>query len=94
MIRHIPYMRLLLQDQERCLFCLMHRNQHRELRKMKQQGVCSKEKNKIKPQGRKTNQTKTKLNAVDINSLPNKEIQNNSHINVHSTQKNGLTSLI
>lgn len=29
------------------------------------------------------------LNAVDINGLPNKEIQNNGHINIHSTQKNG-----
>ena len=53
---------------------------------MKQQGVCSKEKSKIKPQGRKKQQ---QLNAVDINGLPNKEIQNNGHINVHSTQKNG-----
>ena len=66
MIRHIPYMRLLLQDQERCLFCLMHRNQHRELRKMKQQGVCFKEKNKIKPQGRKTKQNKTNLKELPV----------------------------
>ena len=65
---------------------ILSRSQHGELRKMKQQGVCSKEKSKIKPQGRKKQQ---QLNAVDINGLPNKEIQNNGHINVHSTQKNG-----
>ena len=65
----------------------MSRNQHGELRKMKEQGVCSNEKSKIKPQGRKKQQQQ--LNAVDINGLPNKEIQNNGHINVHSTQKNG-----
>ena len=53
---------------------------------MKQQGVCSKEKSKIKPWGGVGTK---QLNAVDINGLPNKEIQNNGHINIHSTQKNG-----
>ena len=43
-------------------------------------GICSQQKNEIKPQEKI-------LNAIEINVLPDKGIQNNGHKNAHLAQK-------
>lgn len=61
-------MRLLLKDRERWLVYLIHRNQHRELRKiMRQMNMFqTKEQDKI---------SEKDLNKMKISDLPNKEFK-------------------
>lgn len=65
MIRFISETTLLPQDRERWLFHLMHRNQHRESKKMKD--MCFKQKDKIKPQ--------KALNEMEINNFLDKKFK-------------------
>jgi len=53
MTRFISYMRLFLQDWERHLFHLMHRNQPREKQNEETEACIPNERIRYKPQGKK-----------------------------------------
>ena len=63
--KFISYMRPLLQDWERWPFYLIHRNQHRESRKMKKQRMMFQKKEQDKT-------SEKDLNGMEISDLPDK----------------------
>ena len=68
MMRFIPYTRSICQDWARWLFYPVHRNQHRESRKMKKQRNMFQTKEQDKS-------PETNLNETEVSDLPDREFK-------------------